>query len=222
MTRDQSIFAGCALMIILMAGGTGGCASHQITHSGYLSDYPATRPTDEWFAKYTATRATPEQMSTIDSFYLEPVAWRSATPAEVANDPLQQRVVLDTLRDQLHQKLSPVRGFVGAPGPRTARVRAAITNDEKSIVWLNIVTTLIAIPISNGGATIEAEAIAPDGHQIASVVWSQVGGPIDFLGYYFSQDHAKCAIHEAADQLAKCLSPSTTDKPLPQNIAPDE
>lgn len=211
MTKDQSTFAKYALMFILLAGGIGGCASHQITRSGYLSDYPTTQPTDEWFAKYTETRATPEQMSAIDSFYLEPVAWRSATPAEVANDPRQQRVLLDTLADQLHQKLSPVRGFVGSPGPRTARIRAAITDDEKSVVWLNIVTTLIAIPISNGGATIEAEAIAPNGHQIAAVVWSQVGGPIDILGYYFSQDHAKCAIHEAADQLAKCLSPRATD-----------
>ena len=48
-----------------------------------------------------------------------------------------------------------VRSFVGAPGPRTARVRAAITDDDKSVVWLNVLTTVLAIPVSNGGATIE-------------------------------------------------------------------
>jgi hypothetical protein len=197
------------LPLMLLAGG---CASNQPTHSGFLSAYPSEKPRTEWFATYTATRATVGRMRQIDSFYLEEVAWRSPVPKEVAADPKQQRVLLDTLRDQLHQKLSPVRGFVGAPGPRTARVRAAITDDDKSVVWLNVLTTVLAIPISNGGATIEAEVLAPDGTQIAAVDWGEVGGPLDFLGYYFSQDHAKVAIHHAAEQLARQLSPPAVVK----------
>lgn len=199
------------LPIALLAG----CANNKPTRSGFLSAYPAGPVHQEWFATYTQTRATAGQMAPIDSFYLEAVAWRSPTPRAVAADPRQQRVLLETLADQLHQKLSPVRAFVGSPGPRTARIRAAITEDDKAIVWLNILTSLLAIPVSNGGASIELEALAPDGTQLAAVDWAQVGGPIDFLGYYFSQDHAKVAIHEAADQLAQCLSPLPLPAPAP-------
>jgi hypothetical protein len=145
------------------------------------------------------------QAAGIDSFYIDDLAWRSARPAKVAKDPQLQEQVLKALRDALVKELSQVRPVVDKPGPHSARVRAAVTAQRNADLLFNLITTAIAIPVANGGATIEAEVLAPDGKQIAAVDYARAGGFFDIIGYYWPNDHAKIACRKAAAELRNAL-----------------
>jgi hypothetical protein len=186
---------------------TTGCAVLKPTRSGYLSDYSRVRPAADKAPRALEERpAAPGTLSGIDSFYIEDVAWRSARPAKVAHDPALQEQVLKALREALVKDLSQVRPVVDRPGPHTARVRAAVTDQRNADLLFNVVMTAIAVPVANGGATVEAEVIAPDGKQIAAVDYARAGAFFDMIGYYWPNDHAKIACRKAAAELMEAVT----------------
>lgn len=184
-----------------------GCAVLKPTRSGYLSDYSQVRPAADKAPRTLEERpADPGSLAGIDSFYIEDVAWRSARPAKVAKDPALQEQVLKALREALVKDLSQLRPVVDKPGPHTARVRAAVTDQRNADLLFNLIMTAIAIPVANGGATVEAEVIAPDGKQIAAVDYARAGGFFDVIGFYWPNDHAKIACRKAAEELKEAVA----------------
>jgi hypothetical protein len=183
-----------------------GCAVLRPTRSGYLSDYSQLKPALDKPPKAQEERlADPGKLAGIDSFYIEDVSWRSKRPRKVAKDPQLQGQVTKALRDALVKDLGEVRPVVDRPGPQTARVRAAVTDQRNADLLFNLIMTAIAVPVANGGATIEAEVIGPDGKQVAAVDYARAGGFFDVIGYYWPNDHAKIACRKAADELKHAL-----------------
>jgi hypothetical protein len=183
-----------------------GCAMLKPTRSGYLTDYAQVRPaSDKMLSTAEANRAEPGELAEVDSFYIEDVEWRSARPAKVAKNPALQEQVLKALRAALVKDLSRVRPVVDQPGPHTARVRAAVTDARNADLLFNLIMTAIITPVANGGATIEAEVIAPDGRQIAAIDYARAGGFFDVIGYYWPNDHAKIACRRAAEELKEAV-----------------
>jgi hypothetical protein len=183
-----------------------GCADVKPTRSGYLKDYSALRPAKEGDKKLEVKRAPAEAVARVDSFYIEDVAWRSPRPKGTAETVEKQEPVLAKLREALREELSKVKPVVDRPGERTARVRAAVTDAVNAHVILNIIMTIIAVPVSNGGATVEAEVLSPDGgRQVAAVDFARPGGLFDVVGYYWPDDHAKQACRKAAVRLREAV-----------------
>jgi hypothetical protein len=176
------------------------------TRSGYLSDYSQVKPvSDRVMSTTEGNRAGAGELAGVHSFYIEDVRWTSARPKKVAKDPQLQEQVLKALREALVKELSQVRPVVDKPEPHTARVRAAVTAQRNADLLFNLIMTAIAIPVANGGATVEAEVIAPDGKQIAAVDYARAGGFFDIIGYYWPNDHAKIACRKAAAELRNAL-----------------
>jgi hypothetical protein len=194
------------LACVCLLGVAGGCAVLKPTRSGYLSDYAQVKPVPDKSPRTLAERpAEAGKLAGIDSFYIEDVAWRSVRPAKVAKDPALQEQVLKALREALVKELSQVRPVLDQPGPHTARVRAAVTDARNADLLFNLIMTAIAIPVANGGATVETEVLAPDGKQIAAVDYARAGGFFDIIGYYWPNDHAKIACRTAAAELRNAL-----------------
>jgi hypothetical protein len=178
-----------------------GCADVNPTRAGYLSDYAQLRPQAPDDRQVELRLPSPADLAAIDSFLIEDVAWRATRTKKAATTPAGQARVLNVLRQSLRDELGKVRPVVDRPGPRTARVRAAVTDEVESDVILNIIMTFIAVPVSNGGATVEAELLGPEGRQIAAIDFARPGGIIDIFGYYLPDGHAQHATRSAARRL---------------------
>jgi hypothetical protein len=181
-----------------------GCANVKPTRSGYLSNYDQMAPVPHHRTQEVRP-ASVVTLADVDSFYIEDVAWRSPRPKAYVQKPHKQEHLLSALRDSLGKELGAVHPIVDHPGPRTARVRAAITDEVNAHVIFNIVMTIIAVPVSNGGATIEAEVVGPAGSQLAAVDVARPGGFFDVFGYYLPEAHAQHACQTAAKRLREAL-----------------
>jgi hypothetical protein len=181
-----------------------GCASLNRAPSGYLADYPET---DELAGKKHLLRkiATADDLAGIDSFHVEEVAWRSQRPPDWQTNPAKAAPLLQVLREALVNELSRIRPVVDNPGPNTARVRAAFTDVVKSKPAVNVVTSVLVGPVTNGGAVIEAEVRQADGTVVAQVVSGKAGNPLDLAGFFAAQGHARKASRLAARRLREAL-----------------
>lgn len=184
-----------------------GCASMDRSKSGYLKSYPAgddLKPGSGILRR----SASATDMAQIDSFHIQEVVWRSKRPTEIARHPEKAGPILAQFRQALEKELSKLKPVVDQPGARSAVVYAAITDMVESIPALNVVTTLLISPVTNGGASIEAEVVAPDGKVIAQVILSRSGSPLEVGGFYTSQGHARSACRKGAELIREALSPS--------------
>jgi hypothetical protein len=208
----------CAALIALMLAGTG-CASYRPTRSGYLSDYsrmekdPVHVNHGLGLQRNLSHNASPEEASRVDSYYVEPVRWLVDESSRAGGDPERQQVLTSTLEAELKEQLGTLKPIVDQPGPNTARVRAAITNVKLSRPLLNtailatVITPVFIGPIFNGGGSVEAEVIGPDGRQVSAISCASGGGLIDVFGYYTKAGHAKKAMRRSAKELRETLEP---------------
>jgi hypothetical protein len=206
-----------------------GCAQLNPTHTGYLTDYSQLQTKN---AKVPIIRPyvveagipAPIALADIDSFTIEPVAWLAgdSTPSLVLDDC--RKNLSAKLRKALADELGALRPIVETPGPRTAKIRAAVTQVAYARPIINSALTVVAVPVFNGGGVVEAEVIAPDGRQIAVVVAALPGRARDVLGFFTWQGHAESAMSRSAAELRTALSPPPSDlaPPDPLIAPPDQ
>jgi hypothetical protein len=194
-----------------------GCASYRPTQSGYLSDYTQLQK-DPIHLNYGLGReralshnVSPTNSSAIDSYYIEPVVWMVDESSRAGGDPKRKESLTSSLDQALREQLGKLKPIVDTPGPRTAKVRSAITRVELSRPYLNLallatfITPVWIGPMFNGGGFVEAEVIGPDGKQISAVTVASAGGPLDLFGYYSRARHARKAMQRAAWELRETL-----------------
>lgn len=214
----------------------GGCATYyRPTHSGFLTDYNMLTP-DRFhlnrgvgLQRAETFAATGRDLAQIDSYYVEPVEWR-VDPTSRGGKSLERREWLCAALDRaLREQLRTKKPIVDRPGPRTARVRAAITVVRLSRPYSNAFLTATMIspygvgPVFFGGGAVEAEVLAPDGRQIAAVTSASGGGWFDVVGYYARSNHAKKAMSRCAEELGQALdAPPAAPVPAasPQDVKP--
>ncbi len=221
-----------ALAVLLMLPG--GCATYRPTQSGFLSSYAALTP-DRFHVnrgiglqRASTFEAAPAELARIDSYYIEPVEWRVDPTSRGGKSPERRDWLCSVLDQTLREQLAATKPVVDRPGPRTARVRSAITVVRLSRPVSNAFLTATMIspygigPVFFGGGAVEAEVISPDGRQIAAVSSASGGGWFDIVGYYTRSNHAKKAMKRCAEELVQAVNAST-DSPhaSPQSVRPD-
>jgi len=197
----------------------GGCASYRPTETGFLSNYAAMTP-DRFHVnrgiglqRAETFKAAPEDFTSIDSFYIEPVRWLVDPESRGGKSPERRDWLCKILDQELRDQLAASKPIVDQPGPHTARVRSAITVVRLARPVSNVLLTATLIspygigPVFFGGGAVEAEVIGPDGRQVAAVSSSSGGGWLDILGYYTRSNHAKKAMNRCVRELAEAVAP---------------
>ena len=213
-----------ALIALATAGG---CSMYRPTETGFLSSYSGLRPDRFHLNRGLGLQraethvATPVDLGQIDSYYIEPVEWRVDPNSRGGKGEWRRDWLCGTLERDLRQRLGTTKPVVDRPGPHTARVRAAITTVRLSRPVTNVVLTATLIspygigPMFFGGGAVEAEVIAPDGHQLAAVSTASGGGWFDPKGYYTRSDHARKAMGRSADELLQAVNSTRDPAVLP-------
>jgi hypothetical protein len=203
--------AGLLCVVAMIAAVTSGCAANKPTRTGFLSDYSQLTPTDATFnwagGLHEVMVHVPKlgDLDGIESFYIKPVTWLATEDDWLGQDVARRERVTAALDRSLRDKLGKIRPIVEQPGPRTATVTAAVTDIDSARPVTNALASIVFGPISNGGASIEAEIRGPDGRQIAAVNGGSTGGGFDFIGYYTRSGHGKKAVGRLAGELSDAL-----------------
>jgi hypothetical protein len=141
------------------------------------------------------------QLRDYDAFMIDPVEYRIDREKPVLTDE-QKAEVANYFRTTFERTLSEKSyKIVTTSGPRVARLRAAITDIQKSKWYLNLHAGMKATGIGTGGASLEAEIID-------SVTGVQLGGVIAAgKGNQFELDHFKALddVEDVIDGWAKTL-----------------
>ena len=213
-----------ACLLVGLAANATGCSAlshYRPTQSGLLSDYSGLSK-DRFhlnrglgLQRNLSRNAAPEALGTVDSYFIEPVTWAVDEESRAGRDPTRRDVLALALDGALREQLGTLRPIVAQPGPRTARVRAVITDARLSRPVLNAALTAGAVAIAPlplgpaffGGAVVEAEVLGPDGRQLAAISCASGGGPLDISGFYIKSGHARKAMRRAARELRETLDP---------------
>ncbi len=210
----------------------GGCAISRPTESGFLSNYAAMTP-DRFhlnrgigLQRAETFKASPTELAQVDSYYIEPVEWRVDPKSRGGKSDDRRQWLCADLDEALRDRLSTIKPIVDCPGPRTARVRSAITVVDLARPMANVLLTATLIspfgtgPIFSGGATVEAEVISPDGRQIAAISSASRGGMLDLPGYYSLSNHARKGMKRCAEELLQAVDAATSPASLRQAPVP--
>jgi hypothetical protein len=90
------------------------------------------------------------------------------------------------------------------PGPDVMRLRFAITGVDKSNPKLNVALAILIVPLANGGATTEAEALdSMTGERLVAEVAHSTGSLLrgEFSGFFSEFGHARQHFMQQADAL---------------------
>ncbi len=212
----SSRLGACWFALALLAPG---CASYRPTESGYLGDYSGLQKDSVHINRGLGLQrnnshdASPEEACRIDSFYVEPSRWLVDKSSRGGGDPKRQAMLTAALQEQLREQLGALKPIVDQPGPNTAMVRSAITRVKLSRPLLNAALLTTAItpvfigPMFNGGGSVEAEVIGPDGRQVSAISCASGGGILDVYGYFTKSSHAKKAMKRSVRELVQTLEP---------------
>jgi hypothetical protein len=179
-----------SLVVVTLTGCPAVRRAHKAEESGFLSDYSQLTPggSDEALLRYRNPNA---DLSKYDKVILDPVQIWAKPGSPLAKLPKEDA---DSLTSYLYHAVQArlVQRFeiVGRPGPRTLRLRLALTEAEGSTVALDVATTVIpqAALVSEGvqlatgargfagAATIEGEVLdASTGERLGAFVDREVG-----------------------------------------------
>ena len=141
--RTTSLFVSAAALTVF--GMLGSCS--MTTHkTGFLSDYKNLKADGD-----TLRYENANGIKAYDSFIVEPVKMVSHRDAKPV-DAEHAKTVTSAFRKDIVSKLKAANyKVVNSPGPGVARVRVAITDIDKSMPVLNI----ISCPESSSGWTFE-------------------------------------------------------------------
>lgn len=188
----KAVAATFALMIL------GGCASGPATRSGYLVDYSRMQQVSE--SDSVLVQAPPPGFDAsryhavkIDEPHVMVIELSAEERAQLSN----------VFRQALIDEVGNRRPVVQTAGPGVLVVRSAITSASKANVALNVVTGILAYPVSRGGAAAEAEVLdGQTGKRIAALSWSRRGAKISqFTLPYTRLGEARAGLRAFADRL---------------------
>ncbi len=190
------------ILMLALTGLASGCINMHPTRSGFLGDYSQLEPINKK-DRVRVKPVDPRALDTVDSFYIEPIAWLADDMGQPASSPGNQEVICQSLQEALVKELSLIRPIVDEIGPGTAIVRAAITGVQESKPLENILLmSQILGPFFNGGAVAEIEVLGPRGGQIAAESAAYKARDWEVVGYFWKPTHAENAMRRAVQQLA--------------------
>jgi hypothetical protein len=196
-----------ALAAILLMGG---CATQAVPETRFLQDRNGFAVVDG-NARRLVFAPTGRDLSAYRSVMIESVQIpaSSLTPEESA-------FLASMFQDALMQALGTTRMLTTTPMPGTLRVRAAITAVTPNNVPLNVILSTVGVPLLNGGAAAEAEALdATTGERVAALVLADERRFSGLLGYYARTGHARAVLGDFANDFAAILRTSSVAQTRP-------
>ncbi len=189
-----------ALIIIISAGLISFCGcdssknSAAMPQTGFLSDYSMLRPVSGTSWRYMNPKVSVKNYT---RFIIEPVELYLDDKSKASVGSLEEPEKLkEYMRNALIDALEPRYVAIGAvPGPRTAKIRVAITNLKKGSA------------VGMGGATLEAEFLdSQTGEQLAAFVETRKERRA--FGAFSEWDDAKAVMDDFAQRLYDRLEES--------------
>lgn len=189
-----------------------GCAGMRVTDTGFLDDFDQLEPAAE-----KRVRGVPDEVlwyerpdvdwASYARVHVTPVEWRRV--AEGAHSDLTEAEAAK-LTGQLGRRLREAFGehfeVVDAPGAGTLVVRAALTDVDHQLPWLNWVGVLLAVPVDMGGLSGEVEVL--DGgtrERLLAMAAHRDGTPFLLLECFSRFGHAKHGMKKWADLLVESV-----------------
>jgi hypothetical protein len=184
-----------------------GCASQKVTRTGFLSGYEALVPAsgEPSFRSYVKPDLAPGQYThyLLDPVIFEPTSASALTEAETAQ--LKTDLAF-AVKQSFEARFQPA----AQAGPGVFRLRFAITGVDKSNPGLNVAMAILIVPLANGGASTEAEALdSLTGERLAALLASTNGSLVkgEFAGFFSEFGHARLHFSKQADALRDQISP---------------
>lgn len=176
------------------------CANQQPTQTGFLGAAPLA-PIEGGLA-YVAPA---DRAQGYHAFLIDEVVFRPRAGAVQNAGEGDAEAIVDAYRTALEAAFGERFAPATEAGPGVLRVRAAITGYARTNVPLNIVSTLLIAPVSNGGASSEAEVTdSLTGEPLAALSTATNGHLFNsgLLAYYSGRDMARQALARHARDLA--------------------
>ena len=201
------------LLCLLLFAPLTACANTQMGRSGFLTDYEALQPAPERLAD-----SVPDDMllyvhpelgdRDYDSVVIEPVVYVpvDGDPRPVDEDDAKH------LGEAFESRLADVLGesfdVVDAPGPKSLRIRAAVTDANPSNVFLNVLGGVLLVPPDMGGASCELEVLDAGSNERLLAMTAKRDGTVFLLWECFFQwGHARHAMKKWAEEVHGILAP---------------
>lgn len=191
----------CGMMLV-----GAGCASMKPTQSGFLSSYAGM--TNGASDNVRQLAPAPNALTDIESILVDRPRWLATSGGGASFEQEQRDSVLAALENALKEELGKLKPVKDRGGERPLVVRAAVTDAARSNPAVNVATSLLLGPVTNGGATIEIEAVDPDGRQFAAMVFADTGGILDVFHAYSESGHSKAVTQRAAREFRGLLERS--------------
>ena len=167
------------VMVGFVAFGFLGCGGNKIVYSGFLDDYSILAPNPKVEGALYYEKAG-SSLKNYDKFIIDPVVVHLHAGSKGKSfDPGELQKLTREFREEAIKVISEDYQIVTAPGPKTLRIQAAITDLDKNTAVLNIHPALKATGLGLGGASMEAKATdSRTGQLIFEVVDSRAGDRI--------------------------------------------
>jgi len=173
-----------ALVLAALAAATSGCQSTAAARSGFLSSY-SELPAPERAGKSSVSHRNDAASDALAAVFIEPASIAPGVQSEFSDE--EKAMILREVDRQICFEVSERFLIVPAPAPDVGTIRTAIvrlqTNSRVGSVaaaavdFVNPVPILgFRVPSTTGGLGVESELLAPDGQQVAAVLWSKNAG----------------------------------------------
>jgi hypothetical protein len=173
-----------ALLLAAITLGTSGCQSSPTARSGFLSSY-AGLPEPERARKNSVSHRNDTASDALGTVFIQPTSVVAGVESEFSDE--EKAMILREVDRQICFEVSKRFLVAPAPAPGAGTIRTAIvrlqTNSRVGSVaaaavdFVNPVPVLgFRVPTTTGGLGIESELLAPDGRQVAAVLWSKNAG----------------------------------------------
>ncbi len=197
--------AVCIGLAVLGSSMLGGCATQQSTQSGFIGDYAnlttVSAEAGLGEGRIKAQRPEPHILARYDRVILEPIFVKASQL-----DADQVKAITSTLSQALFSELGKQWTLTDRPGPTALRLRVAVTDVTQASVPLNVLTTALVGPMSNGGAAGEAEVLdSQSGQRLAALTWADQRRFSEVTGFYSATGHARSLMPNFAATVARLI-----------------
>lgn len=174
------------LLLVAVTAMISGCQSSPSARSGYLSSY-AGLPSAEGNRKGSAYHRDDVASDAIQMVFIQPAALAPDIETELSAE--EKAMVLHEVDRQMCFEVSERFSIAPSPGPHAGTIRTAIVRLQSNsrvgsvaaaaVDFVNPIPIVnFRVPASTGGLAVESEMLAPDGRQVAAVLWTKNAGVI--------------------------------------------
>ena len=196
-------FGGVGALCLLAA-----CAAGPAPRSGFLGDYSRLERVGSSDSLLEQRPPADYDLRRFRAVMIEP----TDVQVEGLDDEERQKLSA-AFREALVERLNGALPVTDQTGPGVLRVRTAIVEARKANVAVNAVTTLLLMPVTQGGVAAEAEVVdGGSGERIAALSWARRGAKVTEIGLSYTElGQARSGLRAFARRLADLFDPPTPE-----------